>query len=166
VEVLVGGLFEPMMSDASLQVVRMTGVYVNRKANFEYELLERFEAGIQLLGSEIKSIRLGGVDFRDSYARFNNRELFVENLYIPPFEKASYNNHEPRRNRKLLMHRRELDTLRISVTHQGLTIVPVRLYLKEGRAKLEIALAKGKKLWDKRESEKSRDAKREMDGYR
>jgi SsrA-binding protein len=154
------------MSVRSLQLGTLSHVYVNRKANFEYELLERFEAGIELRGTEIKSIRVGGVDFRDSFARFQNRELFLENLYIPPFEKASYNNHEPRRNRKLLLHRKELEGLRISVTHQGLTIVPVRLYLKAGRAKLEIAVAKGKKLWDKRESEKARDAKREMERYR
>ena len=154
------------MSVRSLQLVRLSYVYVNRKASFEYELLERFEAGIELRGSEIKSIRVGGLDFRDSYARFTKNELFLENLYIPPFEKASYNNHEPSRNRKLLLHRKELDNLRIAITHQGLTIVPVRLYMKSGRAKLEIAIAKGKKLWDKREAEKTRDAKREMERYR
>jgi SsrA-binding protein len=158
--------FELGMSVRSLQLVTMPHVYVNRKASFEYELLERFEAGIELRGTEIKSIRVGGLDFRDSYARFTKNELFLENLYIPPFAQASYNNHEPSRNRKLLLHRKELDNLRIAITHKGLTIVPVRLYMKSGRAKLEIAIAKGKKLWDKREAEKTRDAKREMERYR
>ena len=141
-------------------------MFANRRAGFEFELLERFEAGIELKGTEIKSIRTGGIDFRDAFARFTGNELFLENLYIPPYEKGSYNNHEPRRNRKLLLHRRELEELRVAVTRKGLTIVPVKMYFKNGRAKLEIALARGKKLHDKREAQKLRDAKREMEQYR
>jgi SsrA-binding protein len=141
-------------------------VYANRRAGFEFELLERFEAGIALTGTEIKSIRAGGVDFRDAFARFHGQELFLEGLYIPPYDKGSYNNHEPRRDRKLLLHKAELRDLRINVTHKGLTVVPIKMYLKNGRAKLEIALARGKKLHDKRASEREREAKREMEGYR
>ncbi len=141
-------------------------MYANRRAGFEFELLERFEAGIALTGTEIKSIRAGGVDFRDAFARFHGEELFLEGLYIPPYDKGSYNNHEPRRDRKLLLHKAELRDLRINVTHKGLTVVAVKLYLKNGRAKLEIALARGKKLHDKRASEREREAKREMEGYR
>ncbi len=141
-------------------------MYANRRAGFEFELLERFEAGIALTGTEIKSIRAGGVDFRDAFARFHGEELFLEGLYIPPYDKGSYNNHEPRRDRKLLLHKSELRDLRINVTHKGLTVVAVKLYLKNGRAKLEIALARGKKLHDKRASEREREAKREMEGYR
>ena len=141
-------------------------MFANRRAGFEYELLERFEAGIELKGPEIKSIRAGGVDFRDAFARFTGSELYLENLYIPPYDKASYNNVDSRRNRKLLLHRRELTELHASVTRKGLTIVPVKMYFKNGRAKLEIALARGKKLHDKREAQKLRDAKREMEQYR
>jgi SsrA-binding protein len=144
----------------------MPSVYANRRAGFEYELLERFEAGILLTGTEIKSIRSGGVDFRDAFARFHGDELFLEGLYIPPYDKASYNNHEPRRDRKLLLHKSELRDLRIEVTHKGLTVVPVKMYFKNGRAKLEVAVARGKKLHDKRESDRAREVKREMEGYR
>ena len=144
----------------------MPRVYANRRAGFEYELLERFEAGIVLTGTEVKSLRAGGIDFRDAYARFKNQELFLENLYIPPYEKGTYNNHDPRRDRKLLLHKRELEELRVAVTRKGLTVVPVKLYFKNGRAKLEIALARGKKLHDKRAAVAEREAKREMERYR
>jgi len=144
----------------------MPRVYTNRRAHFEFELLERFEAGLVLKGTEVKSIRAGGVDFRDAYARFKNDELYLENLYIPPYEKGSYNNHEPRRDRKLLLHRKELDDLRAEVTRKGLTVVPVKLYFKDGRAKVEVALARGKKLHDKRAAEAEREAKREMARHR
>ena len=141
-------------------------MFENRRARFEFELLDRFEAGIELRGTEIKSMRGGGVDFRDAYARFSGNELFLENLYIPPYGKASYNNHEARRNRKLLLHRKELTDLFAAVTRKGLTIVPVKMYFVRGRIKLEIALARGKKLHDKREAEKTKTAKREMEMYR
>jgi SsrA-binding protein len=141
-------------------------VFDNRRARFEYELLERFEAGMELRGTEIKSIRAAGVDFRDAFARFENDELYLENLYIAPYEKASYNNHDPRRKRKLLLHRKQLEELKIAIHHKGLTIVPVKMYYLRGRLKLEIAVARGKKLYDKRQSEKLKDAKREMESYR
>ncbi len=141
-------------------------MFENRRARFEYELLDRFEAGIELRGTEIKSMRGGGVDFRDSFARFSDNELFLENLYVPPYGKASYNNHEARRKRKLLLHRKELTEIFQAVTRKGLTVVPVRMYMVRGRMKLEVALARGKKLHDKREAEKTKSAKREMEMYR
>lgn len=141
-------------------------MFDNRRARFEFELLDRYEAGLELRGTEIKSMRGGGVDFRDSYARFDGDELYLENLYVPPYGKGSYNNHEARRKRKLLLHRKELSELHNAVTRKGLTIVPVRLYLVRGRFKLEVALARGKKLHDKREAEKAKTAKREMEQYR
>jgi SsrA-binding protein len=141
-------------------------VFENRRARFEYELLERFEAGMELRGTEIKSVRDGGVDFRDSFARFEGNELYLENLYIAPYDKGSYNNHDPSRKRKLLLHRKELEKLKIAIQHKGLTLVPVRLYFVRGRLKLELAVARGKKLHDKRQAEKLKDAKREMEAYR
>jgi SsrA-binding protein len=141
-------------------------MFDNRRARYEFELLDRYEAGLELRGTEIKSMRAGGVDFRDSYARFENNELYLENLYVPPYGKGSYNNHDARRKRKLLLHRKELNELFSAVTRKGLTIVPVRLYLVRGRFKLEVALARGKKLHDKREAEKAKTAKREMEMYR
>ena len=141
-------------------------MFDNRRARFEFELLERFEAGMELRGTEIKSIRNAGIDFRDAFARFENNELYLENLYIAPYDKASYNNHDPRRKRKLLLHRKQLEELRVAVTQRGLTIVPVKMYYVLGRLKLEIAVARGKKLHDKREAQKLKDAKREMESYR
>ena len=141
-------------------------MFDNRRARFEFELLERFEAGLELRGTEIKSIRVAGVDFRDAFARFDMGELYLENLYIAPYDKASYNNHDPRRKRKLLLHKKELSELRVAVTQRGLTIVPVKMYYLKGRLKIEIAIARGKKLHDKREAQKVKDAKREMEAYR
>jgi SsrA-binding protein len=141
-------------------------MFDNRRARYEFELLDRYEAGLELRGTEIKSMRGGGVDFRDSYARFESGELYLENLYVPPYGKGSYNNHDARRKRKLLLHRKELNELFSAVTRKGLTIVPVKLYLVRGRFKLEVALARGKKLHDKREAEKAKTAKREMEMYR
>lgn len=141
-------------------------MYTNRRAHFEFELLERFECGVSLTGSEIKSIRTGGVDFRDAFARFHGNDLFVEGLYVPPYDKASYNNHEPRRDRKLLLHRHELTRIKQDVSRKGLTLVPTKLYMVGGRAKIELAIARGKKLHDKRAAEADRQAKRDMAGYR
>ncbi len=121
---------------------------------------------MELRGTEIKSVRDGGVDFRDSFARFEGNELYLENLYIAPYDKGSYNNHDPSRKRKLLLHRKELEKLKIAIQHKGLTLVPVRLYFVRGRLKLELAVARGKKLHDKRQAEKLKDAKREMEAYR
>lgn len=135
----------------------------NRKARFNYQILDTWEAGIQLVGSEVKSLRDSKVDFRDAYAAFDGNELYLVGLHIAEYVYANRFNHEPTRKRKLLMHRRELDRLKAKLTDQGLTLIPTRLYFKNGRAKVEIGLAKGKRLYDKRQAMKARDAKRDMD---
>lgn len=137
-------------------------MYTNRRAHFEYELLERFEAGISLTGSEVKSIRAGGVDFRDAFARIVNGNVELDGLYIPPYKDATYNNHEPRRTRRLLLHREEIRKLQRALEQKGLTLVPTKLYAKGRRFKVELAVGRGKKLHDKRASEREREAKREM----
>lgn len=135
----------------------------NRKASFEYSLLDKFVAGIQLTGTEIKSIRAGKVSFVDSYCTFLNNELWVVNLHISEYEYGSHYNHEPKRNRKLLLNKKELKKLYTKVKEKGFTIVPTFLFINEkGLAKLEIAVAKGKQLHDKREDIKKKDAEREM----
>lgn len=140
----------------------MPGVYTNRRAHHEYELLERFEAGIGLTGSEVKSVRAGGVDFRDAFARLSGGNIELEGLYIPVYKEATYNNHEPRRTRRLLLHREEIGKLRRGLEQKGLTLVPTRLYQKGRYFKVEIALARGKKLHDKRRSEAEKTVKREL----
>ncbi len=136
----------------------------NRRASFEYELIERFVAGMQLVGTEIKSIRNGRANLSDSYCQFYNGELYVKNLHISEYELGTHNNHEAKRDRKLLLNRKELQKLEKKVKESGFTIVPVKLFINEhGLAKLEIALAKGKKVYDKRETLKQKDAKREID---
>jgi SsrA-binding protein len=135
----------------------------NRKANFEYFLLEHFEAGLSLQGSEIKSIRAGQVSLSEAYIRIENgREAWLENAHIAPYDAASHYNHDPKRPRRLLLHSREIRELWDSVRIKGVTIVPVQLYLKEGRAKLDIAIAKGKKQYDKRQEIAKRDQEREI----
>ncbi len=136
----------------------------NRKVTFEYELIERFVAGIKLVGTEIKSIRNGNVNLTESYCQFYGGELFVKNMHISEYELGTCNNHEARRDRKLLLNRKELFKLERKVKESGLTIVCVKLFINErGLAKLEIALARGKKTYDKRESLKLKDSKRDMD---
>jgi len=135
----------------------------NRRARFEYEFLERWEAGVVLTGTEIKSIRQGGVSIAEAFARVREGELWLVGMYVPPYKEASWNNHEPRRPRKLLMHRSDIDRLAGLAAEKGLTIVPTRLYFKRGRVKVEIGLARGKKLWDKRRSIKEREATREVE---
>lgn len=136
----------------------------NRKATFEYELIERFVAGMQLLGTEIKSIRNSKVNLTDSYCQFYSGELFVKNLHIAEYEMGTCNNHIAKRDRKLLLTRKELAKLEKKVKESGLTIVPVKLFINaRGLAKIEIALARGKKTYDKRETLKAKDAKRDMD---
>ena len=135
----------------------------NRRARYDYFLEERFEAGIMLTGSEVKSLRMGKANIAESYAAVEGRAIELVNAYIPPYEGANRFNHEPRRARKLLLHRKELDKLIASVHREGRTIIPTRLYWSEkGLAKLELALAKGKKLHDKRATESDRDWKREQ----
>ena len=136
----------------------------NRRAAFDYILLESYEAGIQLYGTEIKSIREGKAGLADTYCTFINDELWIKNMNIATYAFGTYNNHEVRRDRKLLLHRKELDKLRRATKESGLTIVPVQLFINEkGIAKLEIALAKGKKTYDKRETLKEKEDKRSMD---
>ncbi len=136
----------------------------NRKASFEYNFIDKYEAGIQLTGTEIKSIRESDANIADAFCTFFNGELFVRNMHISPYKEGTYNNHEPKRDRKLLLSKKELKKLLVKLKDKGLTIVPLRLYIAEsGYAKLEIALAKGKKNYDKREDLKTKDAKREMD---
>ena len=134
----------------------------NRKASHEYFLLERYEAGIALQGSEIKSIRAGQISLAEAYIQVDGQEAWLMDAHIAPYDQASYFNHEPRRPRKLLLHKREIRALWNEVRQKGVTIVPLQVYLKDGRAKVEIAVAKGKKLYDKRESIAKRDAEREM----
>ncbi len=134
----------------------------NKKAKFEYAFLEEYSAGMVLTGTEIKSIRQGKVNMSDAYCLFNGTELFVKNLNIAKYEMGTHYNHEPLRERKLLLNKRELKKLANKITDKGLTIIPTRLYIAEsGIAKLEIALAKGKKLFDKRETIKERDVSRD-----
>jgi SsrA-binding protein len=135
----------------------------NRRALFNYHVIERFEAGISLLGSEVKSIREGKVSLTESFAQFRGNELYLMGAHVAEYPMAHQRNHEPVRPRKLLMHRRELDRLAEAVARQGYTLVPLALYLKEGRIKVELGLGKGKQVHDKRASIKEREQKREMD---
>jgi SsrA-binding protein len=140
-------------------------VATNRKARFEYFLLEHFEAGISLQGSEIKSIRAGQMSLAEAYVRIDEvgREAWLMNAHIAPYDPASRYNHDPIRPRRLLLHKQEIREMWDSVRQKGVTIVPVQVYLKDGRAKLELAVAKGKKLYDKRQDIAKRDMEREME---
>lgn len=133
----------------------------NRKALHDYHVLDTWEAGIVLLGSEIKAIREGGVNLRDSYARLDNGEVWLLNLHISPYSHTDYTGHAERRQRKLLLHREEIRKLTGKVAEKGLTLVPLRMYFKAGRVKVALALAKGKQLHDKRETIRRRDVDRE-----
>lgn len=135
----------------------------NRKAEFEYFLLTSYSAGIVLSGTEIKSIRAGKANITDAYCSFENGELWVHNMHISEYANGSYNNHEPKRDRKLLLTAKELKKLLIKLNERGMTIIPTLLWINEkGFAKLNIALARGKKMYDKRESIKAKDNRREM----
>ncbi len=125
-------------------------IATNRRAFFNYEILDRYEAGLVLTGTEIKSIRAGKIDLRDGYARPQNKELWLVNTYIAPYDPASVNNHDPRRPRKLLLHRGQIAELVSQVAEKRLTIVPLRLYIKSHVAKVELGLARGKRQYDKR----------------
>ena len=136
----------------------------NRKASYEYEFLEKYIAGIQLFGTEIKAIREGNANIADAHCTFRNNELWVQNMHITEYRFGACNNHVPKRERKLLLSRKELNKLSRKIQDKGLTIIAIRMFLNErGLAKLEIALAKGKKRYDKREDIKQRDTKREME---
>ena len=138
-------------------------VSVNRKASHDYFLVERFEAGIVLTGTEIKSIRKGKVQFKDAYITFIKNEAYIKEMHIAPYDHGNIFNHDETRERKLLLHKLEIRKLQQKVKLKGFTIVPCKMYLKNGRAKLEIALAKGKDLYDKRQDDKIKTAKREME---
>ena len=139
-------------------------VATNRKAKFEYFLIEIFEAGISLQGSEIKSIRAGQISLKEAYVLVDGKQAWLRDAHIAPYEPANRFNHEPVRPRRLLLHKKEIQKLWDAVRQKGLTIIPTRIYLKGGRAKVEIALARGKKSYDKREAIAKRD--RERDGAR
>ncbi len=135
----------------------------NSKAFHDYFVEERYEAGVVLAGTEVKSIRQGGVNLKDSFCQVKDGELWLYGVHISPYEKGNIFNKDPRRTRKLLMHRREIFKLGMAVQRDGLTLVPLSLYFKDAKVKVELGLCKGKKLYDKRASAAERDAKRDMD---
>ena len=135
----------------------------NRYASYRYELIERLEGGIVLEGTEVKALRTSGAQLKDGYASLKDGELWLYSIHIPPYGPASRENHDPERPRKLLAHRRELDRLQMRVAERGLTLVPTRIYFSDGRAKVEVALARGKDLYDKRETIRTRETKRDME---
>jgi len=138
----------------------------NRKAFHDYFVLERFEAGIELFGTEVKSIRGGQVNLKDSFCTVKNGELFARGVHISPYEKGNIFNRDPMRPKRLLMHKREIRKLADRVAQEGVALIPLRLYLKDSRVKVELGLCKGKKLYDKRESDARREAERDMDRAR
>jgi SsrA-binding protein len=137
-------------------------IHENKKARFDYEILETFEAGLMLTGSEVKSLRDKNVQLKDSYVAFRGNEAYLQNAHISVYTASSYNNHEPERLRKLLLNRSELDHISDSLKERGYTCIALKIYFKKGRAKVEIALAKGKKTHDKREAIKKRDADEQL----
>ena len=137
----------------------------NRKASFNYFFKEFFEAGIVLFGSEVKSLRQGKANISESYAFDDKGEIYLVNSHIPSYKESSYNNHNPRRNRKLLLNKREINKLIGRVNREGFTLIPTKLYFKKGKAKVEIAVAKGKKQYDKRQALKRKDWNREKARY-
>jgi SsrA-binding protein len=135
----------------------------NRYASYRYELLERLECGLALQGTEVKALRESGAQLKDAYVALRKGELWLVGVHIPPYAPASRENHEPERERRLLAHRREIDRLAALVKERGLTLVPTRIYFARGRAKVEIAVARGKDLYDKRQSLKERESRRDME---
>ncbi|AWV88554.1 SsrA-binding protein SmpB [Bradymonas sediminis] len=145
------------MADEKIKIITR-----NRKARHNYYVDQEFEAGVKLLGSEVKSLRDGKVQLKDAYARFENHELFLHKVHIAPYPQATHENHEAERDRKLLMHRRELNRLEHQLNVSGTTLIPLALYFKGGNVKVELGLCRGKKLFDKRHDLKKSQAKREM----
>jgi SsrA-binding protein len=135
----------------------------NRQASYRYELLDKVEAGMVLRGTEVKALRDGGAQMKDSYATINDGEVWLHNLHIPPYKPAARDNHPPERDRKLLLHKREIEKILGRIAEKGWTLVPTRIYFSGGRAKVELALARGKDRFDKRQSIKDREMKRDMD---
>ncbi len=142
---------------------RVKVVASNRRARRNYTVMETVEAGLALLGSEVKSLREGRLDLKDSYGAVRNGEVYLVGAYLAPYEFAREGGHDPERERKLLLHRREIDRIAGQIAEKGLTLVPLQVYFKDGKAKVELGLAKGKTTYDKRESIKERDHDREMD---
>lgn len=135
----------------------------NRYAAYRYELLERLECGIELRGTEVKALRASGAQLKEGYVAIREGELWLHSIHIPPYGPAARENHEPERDRRLLAHRSEIERLEARVKERGLTVVPTRMYFRDGRAKVEVALARGKDLYDKREAIREREMKRDME---
>ena len=151
-----------MAKKGSKRKIGAGDVASNRYASHKYELLERLECGIVLQGSEVKSLRASGAQLKDGYASIDGGELWLHGIHIPPYQPASRENHDPERPRKLLVHRRELDRLAVRTKERGFTLVPTRMYFSGSHAKVEIALARGKTLYDKRETLRKREQQREI----
>lgn len=134
----------------------------NRRARHEYQILESLEAGLALTGTEVKSIRAGGVSLNEAYARFRDGEAWLMSVHIPPYKQGSFSNVDPNRPRKLLMHKTQIKELTSKVKEKGLTIVPLRMYFTRGKVKVQLGLARGKKVWDKRQDIAKRDVEREI----
>ncbi len=138
-------------------------IATNKKAWHNYTIGTEYEAGISLVGTEVKSLRLGKANLKESYCRITNSEVYVQQLHIGPYTHAYYGNHEPMRKRKLLLHRSEIKRIEIKMNERGFSLIPLSIYFKNGKVKLKIGLARSKKLYDKRETLKNRDAKIELD---
>ena len=151
------------MAKARKRKIGAGDVATNRQASYRYELLDRLEAGMVLRGTEVKALRDGGATMKDSYATITDGEVWLHNLHIPPYKPAARETHAPERDRKLLLHRREIERIVGRVAERGLTLVPTRMYFKDGKVKVEIALARGKDKGDKRRTIADREAKRQMD---
>ena len=153
---------KPPAADKQSDKPEIHSIARNKRARFDYHILETFEAGLVLVGTEVKSLREGRANISDAYGIIRDGEAFLLNLHISPYERGGYTNHEPERTRKLLLHRKEIRRLIGAVERQGLTLVPLELYFKNGVAKVALALGKGKQLHDKRDAERERDATREI----
>jgi SsrA-binding protein len=151
------------MAKSKKRKVAAGDVASNRYASYRFDLIERLECGIVLEGTEVKALRNGGAQLKEGYALIRDDEVYLVSVHIPPYAPASRNNHEPERDRKLLLRRNQIDKLKAQTKEKGLTLVPTRMYFSEGRAKVEIALAKGKDRFDKREAIKERETKRDID---
>jgi len=151
------------MAKSKKRKVAAGDVASNRYASYRFDLIERLECGIVLEGTEVKALRNGGCQLKEGYALIRDDEVYLVSVHIPPYAPASRNNHDPERDRKLLLRRGQIDKLKAQTREKGLTLVPTRMYFSEGRAKVEIALAKGKDQFDKREAIKERENKRDMD---
>ncbi len=150
-------------SDKMIDRTKFKTISENRKARHDYFILESFEAGIELVGTEVKSLRQGGVNLKDSWCSIDNGEIFIKGMHISPYEKGNIFNRDPVRVRKLLLHKREINKLYGTIKRDGLTLIPISIYFKGSNVKVQVGLCKGKKLHDKRDAVAARDAKREID---